>query len=41
MGAKTRLAMPKSRPVSLHGRENTPGDAEIAPKQARRARKYA
>ena len=32
-GAKIRLGMPKSRPISLLGRENTPGNAEIAPKQ--------
>jgi hypothetical protein len=34
LGAKLRLRLPKSRPMSLVGRENTPGMAEIAPNQS-------
>jgi hypothetical protein len=33
--------MPKSRPITPHGRENTLGNAEIAPEQVHRAREYA
>jgi hypothetical protein len=33
LGAKIRLGVPKSRPVSVLGRGNTPGNAEIAPGQ--------
>ena len=35
LGAGIRLGMPKSRPVSLLGRENTPGSTEIAPTSRR------
>ncbi|MEY2525124.1 MAG: hypothetical protein QOJ66_3689 [Ilumatobacteraceae bacterium] len=33
LGAKTRPGLPKSHPVSLLGRENTPQSAEIAPER--------
>ena len=34
LGAKRAAGVPKSRPLSLVGRENTPGSAEIAPNRS-------